>query len=288
MRRRVIAAAIASAIAAGITAVAAGGAGPSPGVSSGAPGIAVAGGAHVVATAQAGGTTLVELVRDRDGKTLRSRELPGKLGVPMITFSGVLEGTYAKGSRLVLASSIYEDRTFTTFVTLDTRTLAPLRTIKLKGSFAFDALSPNGRRLYVTQFPNGLNGPIRYLVRSLSLTTGTLDKGTIVDKTEPDERMNGLPMARAWSNDRGWAYTLYHGLESHAFVHALDVKNRRARCLDLPWSGTVQNGLETIQMSWSTSGILTLSQPGAGVLARIDTRKFTVEVVRDPVPPPAS
>jgi hypothetical protein len=288
MRRRALAAVVACAVTALVTVSATAAAGPSPGVMNGVPGIAVAGGAHVVTTAQAGGTTLVKLVRDRDGKVLRSQELPGKLGIPLITFSSVAEGTFANGRRLMLASSIYDDRVSTTFVTVDTRTLASVGTVKLTGSFAFDALSPDGRRLYVTQFPNGLNGPIRYVVRSLSLATGRLDPGTIVDKTEPNERMNGIPMARAWSSNRSWAYTLYHGLDSHAFVHALDVKNRRARCLDLPWHGNAQNGLETIRMSIDSAGILTLRQPLVGVLARIDTRTFEVSVLRAPEPPPAS
>lgn len=288
MRRRGIFAAAASAVAVGATAIAAVAGGPAPGVMNGAPGIAVAGGAHVTATVQGNGTTRVELVRDRDGKTLRARTIPARLGVPLITFSGVAEGTFDQGRKLLLASSIYDDRVSTTFVTLDTRTLATLSTVKLGGSFAFDALSPSGRKLYVTQFPNGLNGPIRYVVRSLDLATGKLDKGAIVDKTEPGERMSGIPMSRAWSTDRGWAYTLYNGLESHAFVHALDVKNRRARCIDLPWRGAMQNGLETIRMVYGRTGILTLTQPGVGVLARIDTRGFKVDVLRNPAPPPAS
>jgi hypothetical protein len=288
MSRRRIVSGLLGAVILGATALTATAAGPAPAVMQGAPGIQVAGGAHVVATATANGTTRVTLVRDRDGKVLRARVLPGKLGVPMITFSGLVEGTFASGRRLVLASSIYDDRTFTTFVTLDTRTLAPLRTIKLRGSFAFDALPPSGRRLFVTQFPNGLNGPIRYDVRSLSLATGRLDPGAIVDKTEPGEVMAGIAVGRAWSLDRSWAYTLYSGLESHAFVHALDTKNRRARCLDLPWAGNLQNGLEGIRLAVDRAGMLTLTQPGVGVLARIDTRTFRVDVLRDPVPPQAS
>jgi hypothetical protein len=136
MSRRRIFSSVVGAVIFGATGLTATAAGPAPAVMQGAPGIQVAGGAHVVATAKASGTTRVELVRDRDGKVLRSRVLEGRLGVPMITFSGLVEGTFANGRRLVLASSIYEDRTYTTFVTLDTRTLAPLRTIKLRGSFA--------------------------------------------------------------------------------------------------------------------------------------------------------
>jgi len=288
MKRRTIAVGAACALVVGATSLAAAAAGPAPAVMQGAPGIQVAGGAHVVATAKANGTTRVQLVRDRDGKVLRSRMLEGRLGVPMVTFSGLVEGTFASGKRLVLASSIYDGGSSTRFVTLDTRTLATLRTIQLPGSFAFDALSPNGRRLYVTQFPNGLNGPLRYEVRSLSLTTGRLDPGTIVDKTEPGEVMAGMPVGRAWSLDKGWAYTLYNGLESHAFIHALDTMNRAARCLDLPWQGAQQDGLERVRLAVDRAGMLTLTQPGVGVLARIDTTTFRVDVLRDPVSPRAS
>ena len=285
MNRRTIAAGVATALAAGATSLAAAAAGPAPPVMQGPPGIQVAGGAHVVTTARANGTTLVQLVRDRDGKVTRSRVIRGKLGVPVVTVSGLAEGTFASGKRLVLASSIYDNAGVTRFVTLDTRTLAPLRTIQLSGAFAFDALSPNGRRLFVTQFPHGLDGPIRYDVRSLNLTTGRLDPGTIVDKTEPDEVMAGIAMGRGWSLDRSWAYTLYNGLDSHAFVHALDTKNRQARCLDLPWRGAQQNGLEQVRLAVDRAGMLTLTQPGVGLLARIDTHSFRVDVLRDPVAP---
>jgi hypothetical protein len=75
-------------------------AGPVPPVLNGAPGIAVAGGAHVVAVAKpepGGGATQLRLVRDRDGTVLRTRVLPANVGVPTVTFSGLVEGTWAKG-----------------------------------------------------------------------------------------------------------------------------------------------------------------------------------------------
>jgi hypothetical protein len=282
MRRRSGVAALASAVTLGVIASSAGAAGPVPGVLQGGPGIAVAGNAHVVAT-KLGARTRVQLIRDRDRVVLRTRVLPGTLGVPQITFSGVVEGTWATGRRLMLSTSIYDSSASTRFVVVDTRTLEVVRTIALPGAFAFDALSPDGKRLYLTQFPNGVNGPIRYVVRSLIVATGRLEPGAIVDKTEPGERMAGIPMARAWSREGGSAYTLYNGLESHAFVHALDTTKRSARCIDLPWSGDAQSGLERIRMAVDPNGVLVLSQPGVGVLARIDTRTFEVEVLRDPL-----
>jgi len=221
-------------------------------------------------------TTRIWLVRNRDGEQVRSRVLPGKLGVPAVTFNGVAEGTWAHGGKLLLASSIYDDSARTTFVVVDTRTLKPVKTIRLRGAFAFDALSPSGARLYLLQFPQGVNGGIHYVVRSLNMRTGRLEPGAIVDKTEPDEQMNGIAMYRAWSPDRTWAYTLYNGGPSHAFVHALNTRTRTARCIDLPWAGEAQNILENVQMA-VRGGVLMLSGPSGGVLARIDRRTFSVE-----------
>jgi hypothetical protein len=175
----------------------------------------------------------------------------------------------------VLASSIYDDQRQTRFVVVDTKTLRPLRTIRLRGAFAFDALSPNGQRLFVLQFPQGVDGGVHYVVRSVNMRTGRLEPGAIVDKTEPDERMSGIAVNRAWSPDRTWAYTLYNGGESHAFVHALNTRTRTARCIDLPWEGEAQSLLENVQLA-VRGGSLTLTEPGGDVLARIDTRTFSV------------
>jgi hypothetical protein len=265
-----------AALASAALAAAATAAGPAPQVLQGEPGIPVAGEAHVVTIAGPNASsTRVLLVRDRDGKTIRKRVLTGKLGVPAVTFNGVAEGTWADGRRLVLASSVYDDQSRTRFVVIDTRTLRPLRTITLRGAFAFDALSPNGRRLYLLQFPQGIDGGIHYVVRSLSMRTARLEPGAIVDKTEPDEQMNGIAMFRAWSPDRRWAYTLYNGGASHAFVHALDTRTRTARCIDLPWKGEAQSILEQAQLTVKP-GALALIGPGGELLASVDTRTFAV------------
>jgi hypothetical protein len=242
----------------------------------GEPGVPVAGGAHVVTIAGANASsTRVRLVRDRDGTTIRQRVLTGKLGVPAVTFNGVAEGTWADGRRLVLSSSVYDDQSRTRFTVIDTRTLRPLKTIALRGAFAFDALSPDGRRLYLLQFPQGLDSGIRYVVRSLNMRTGRLEPGAIVDRTEPDEQMNGIAMYRAWSPDRTWAYTLYNGGASHAFIHALDTRTRTARCIDLPWKGNAQAILEHAQLSVK-AGALTLVGPDGRLLASVDTHTFAV------------
>jgi len=274
--RRLSGAALVAATVAGALALTASAAGPAPPLVLGEPGIPVAGGMHVVTVSgPSASSTRVWLVRDRDGKTVRRHVLSGKLGVPGITFNGLAEGTWAGGRRLLLSSSIYDDVTRTRFVVVDTRTLRPLRTITLRGAFAFDALSPSGARLYLLQFPQGINGGIHYVVRSLDMRTGRLEPGAIVDRTEPDEQMNGVALNRAWSPNRTWAYTLYNGGTSHAFIHALDTRTRTARCIDLPWKGEAQTILDTVQLAVKGSALL-LTGAGGQALASVDTQTFAV------------
>jgi hypothetical protein len=276
MTPRFLAVSVLAATVAGVAALTASAAGPAPQVLQGEPGIPVAGRAHVVTVAGPNAfSTRVWLVRDRDGKTIRKRVITGKLGVPAVTFNGVAEGTWAQGHRLVLSSSVYDDQSRTRFVVIDTRSLRALRTITLRGAFAFDALSPNGRRLYLLQFPQGVDGGIHYVVRSLDMRTGRLEPGAIVDKTEPEEQMNGIAFYRAWSPDRTWAYTLYNGGDSHAFIHALNTRARTARCIDLPWKGEAQTILEHAQLTVKP-GALTLIGPDGHVLATVDTQTFAV------------
>ncbi len=274
--RRLSGAALVGATVAGAVALTASAAGPAPPLVLGEPGIPVAGGMHVVTVSgPSASSTRVWLVRDRDGKTVRRHVLSGKLGVPGITFNGLAEGTWAGGRRLLLSSSIYDDVTRTRFVVVDTRTLRPLRTITLRGAFAFDALSPSGGRLYLLQFPQGLDGGIHYVVRSLDMRTGRLEPGAVVDRTEPDEQMNGVALNRAWSPNRTWAYTLYNGGTSHAFIHALDTRTRTARCIDLPWKGEAQTILDTVQLAVKGNALL-LTGAGGQALASVDTQTFAV------------
>ncbi len=89
--------------------------------------------------------------------------------------------------------------------------------------------------------------------------------------------MNDVPMNRVWGPNRTWAYTLYNGGTSHAFVHALNTRGRVARCIDLPWAGEAQSILDGARLAVGAKGALRLTDAGGDVLARIDTRTFSVK-----------
>jgi len=204
---------------------------PLPTAYSGRVGATAPGGEERLVTRRARHDTLVRAVRRSDGKVLRSRVVKGRWAVPAVTLNGATTGLSADGRTLVLGRS---PRSFpprsTHLAIVDARRLVIRREIALKGLFTVDAISPDGRWLYVIEYPG--EDLLDYHVRALDTSTGRLDPRDIVDPREPDEQMGGMPMARAVSRDGRWAYTLYTGGEE-TFIHALDTVGRTAACIDL-------------------------------------------------------
>jgi hypothetical protein len=209
--------------------------GPSPGVLDGWPGLAVHG-VHYVADS-AGRSTLVEVTR-RSGPTLRARTVRGSFGIPLVTWGGDVGGLSADGGTLALQQPSNGGglARVSRFDVLDARSLRTLRRIVLAGDFAYDALSPDGRTLYLVEHVSALD-VTRYRVRAYDVAAGRLLPEIIADRTTWQTAMAGSPLSRASSADGGWVYTLYGRTDGHgvAFVHALDTRHRRAVCLDVPW-----------------------------------------------------
>jgi hypothetical protein len=213
---------------------AADGGGPSPGPSFGPPGAVD----HVrslrYVTLLTGKTTLVEAISTRGGRVIRWTSLKGMLGLPQVAWDGSMGGLTRDGTYLLLASPAGITST-TRFALLGAGSLKVLARARLRGAWAFDALSPDGRVMYLIQYLGRWGSATQpYAVRAFNWDTGKLYPDTIVDRREPDEKMNGQPITRAGSPN-GWAYTLYQRLGKRPFVHALDTVHRKAFCVDLPW-----------------------------------------------------
>jgi hypothetical protein len=208
----------------------------------------------VVYTAEASGNRTTLAVRPRPGgEVLRKRTLPGRWGIPLLTFNGETGGLSHDGRLLVLSTKRFGQplRARSAFVVVDTRRLAVTRRIDLPGHFAYDVLSPNGRILYLIEHfsPSEI---LRYRVRAYDLKRGRLLPGAIVDKREPDEPMSGIPSARISSPDGRKVFTLYVNQE-HPFVHLLDTVSRAAFCIDLPHE-TDLRALETATLRLTRGG----------------------------------
>jgi hypothetical protein len=254
--------------------------GPSPGVSVGWDGTVDAASAVRYVALAAAKTTTVAAVRTSDGRVLRYATIRGAFGIPLVAFDGTAEGISSDGKTLVLAD-VGARPDETRFAVLSTKTLRLRKAVTLPGLWAYDALSPNGRTLYATQYL-GTGANARYNVRSVSLVTGEPVGGAIIDRREPDEEMNGSPWARTRSANGAWAYTLYAKPNGTGFVHALDTAKRRAFCVDLPWRTSVQR-LAAVRLSLADGGrSLELAKRGGNRLAVVDTTTFKVTAYAKP------
>lgn len=122
---------------------------------------------------------------------------------------------------------------------------------QLPGRFEFDALSTDGRLLYLIEH-RPPKGSENYRVRVYDFSADELRKRPVADKRNLQTDMTGRPMAQTTSADGVWVFTLYRGAE-HAFVHALNVDRAEALCLDLPHGSGQGSG------SWS----LTIAADGS-------------------------
>ena len=164
----------------------------------------------------------------------RSGSSPARLGVPTITFEGLVEGTSEQGpqarARLVdLRQRAAHDVRRARHADARSAPHDPppgsvgVRRAVARRSQALRPALPAGR-----ERRHPVRRPLGQPAYGASSSPGRSSTGR-----EPSERMNGIALARAWSRDGTWAYTLYNGGTSHAFVHALDTRARR-RALHRP------------------------------------------------------
>lgn len=245
--------------------------GPVPPVQGGA-GVSAPGSSLAYIAVRAGHDTVLQRVRRADGVVERSRLIRGSYGVPGAAYDGSNTGLSFDEHTLVLAA-IRERSTNTRLLTLDARSLRPRAQIVLPGHMTVDAISPDGRWLYLIRYRSVRNN--RYDVLAYDLARRHLLPTPIVDPREPDEKMQGFPLTRTVSADGRWAYTLYANPEGEPFIHALDTERRTAACIDLDDLTTEDASDARLVLAGGTLRV----EGTAGPLALVDTRTFAV---RDP------
>jgi hypothetical protein len=240
----------------------------------GGPGIAAPNGVRYVARLSGPAT---KVLANRDGETLRSVSVPGHWGLQAATLAGGLTGLSGDGRLLVLAPPTRgEPVDVTTFALVATPTLTQLGTIRLRGDFTVDALSPNGNTLYLIQHLTG-NDVARYQVRAYDVRARKLLKRVVADKRQAGWAMHGYPMARAATATGSRVYTLYSPGNNYPFIHALDTVAMTAVCVGLPLSWADPNTLNGARLTLSGDGRrLTVSGPRLGETISVDTRTFKV------------
>jgi hypothetical protein len=224
---------------------------------------------------EAGEGTLVMRQRS-DGLIMRSRFIEGRWGIPAVAYDGTASGLSEDGETLVLINPRDQfPRADTPFLVFDADRLRITDRFTLDGDFSFDAISPDGQKMYLIHYLSRRD-PTQYEVRSYDLEGGSLDPKPIVDPNEEGEEMYGSPMTRATSPDGRWAYTLYDGAH-HPFIHALDTERGEAVCIDLDPGAVPPRQLWRMTLDPSPDGsTLTVTHSKHGPVAIVDTKSFNV------------
>jgi len=223
--------------------------------------------------------TLVAQIATSDGRVLRFRYLRTRFTIPAVAYDGSADGLSADGRTLVLIQPRARfPRRSTRFAILGAQALRLREPVRLRGDYSFDAISPDGRTMYLIHYLSADDATV-YEVRAYDLTRSQLLPDPIVDPYASGEEMRGNPVTRAASPDGRWAYTLYDGAGGHPFVHALDAVGQTARCVNLHLLAG-RKDLSTLRLRMSGATLAVLA--AAGPVARIDTRTFRLQ------PPAAS
>ena len=238
--------------------------------------ITVAGSPYGYTAAGAGRDTVVKRFAGAGGPLRSELRLSGRYGIPGADYGGSLTGLSADGHTLVLAELLGNPPPRTTrLLVVNTPGLTVRARLSLPGWSTVDAISPDGRWLYLIHYRS--SNITKYEVRAYDLVTRRFLARPIVDPHDRGEAMNGVPMTRVMSVNGRWAYTLYARPSGVPFVHALDTVGRRAVCIDLPSVSTMDIGTAHLVL---TAGGATLGVQAPGMTQTlINTRTFAVHTV---------
>jgi hypothetical protein len=197
--------------------------------------VLAADGSVAYARFQSGGRTQVRALDATDGRELRMTSVEGLHNLPRI---GPLPAGLSPNGRWLALQALpgpEREAPHSRFVVLDTAFEGAPRQVDLEGVFEFDALDDEGRWLYLIEYGADWSAAETYRVRRYDLERGALDPAVIADKRNGDEEMVGQRQAAVASPDGRWLYSLYlDAAGGLAFIHALNLVDGYALCIDLP------------------------------------------------------
>jgi hypothetical protein len=183
--------------------------------------------------------TTISVIDTSSGATVRTLNIPGSYST---ADRGYADSMLSGDGRWLALRAQNMPAGATSIVLVDTQAGKLVKSIQLKGDFTLDAVSPKGTMLYLLEYYQA--GTSHYNVRAYDVNANQLLDGSIVDKNDLGDKMQGVALARQVSDDGDMAYTLYiNPVTNKAFIHILwltDTVNNSvpfpaiARCLDLP------------------------------------------------------
>jgi len=204
---------------------------------------------HVVADAGPH-STAIRRYDARTGRLLESSTIPGRWWLNAVS---------ADAGRLVLADLVKGRRTTTRFALVEGVRGRLTRIVKLRGYLEAEAVSTDGRRLFLVQWLRR-----GYVVRGYDLRERRL---TTIRAGGDPAVMRGTAWGSVASPDGRWLLTLYLESDGETAIHALDLRRGRAACIDLP-AASFEDGRG---YGFLVAGDTALAvNPTLGLVARVD------------------
>jgi hypothetical protein len=168
----------------------------SPGLIQGWTGVTAPGFPFRYVTMPSGSSTVLAQVRRSSGRVWGFRSFAGFWGVPQVANDGTAGGLNRDRKVVVLAAWDPRGhlRSTSRFLLVSTRSFRVWRRVTLKGDFAFDAISPGARTLYLIEHVSATD-LTRYRVRAYDLATRRLLPRAIADRRQAGWTMQGYPVA---------------------------------------------------------------------------------------------
>src|SRR5713101_6682972 len=178
------------------------------------------------------GSAQLKAIDPAAGQTIAQTAIPGGFALPNIAFQGPTAGLSPNGQWLALTSQTQPSAGAinTNFLVGSSALTDSFKTIHVKGDFVFDALSNDGKSLYLIQ---KMKDPNHYQVQLYDVSAGFLMPQVVVDKREPNEPMNGIRGDSVADPAGNHVYTVY-ARQAGPFIHALPLDQPIAWCVDLP------------------------------------------------------
>jgi hypothetical protein len=223
---------------------------------------------------QPSGSAQLKAIDPASGRTIAQTTIPAGYTLPNIAFQGPTAGLSPNGQWLALSSQGHSSggAVTTNFLVGSSALTDSFKTIRVNGDFVFDALSNDGKSLYLVQKMKDAN---HYQVRLYDVSAGLLAPQPVVDKREPNEPMNGIRGDSVADPTGNYVYTVYIR-DAGPFIHALPLDQPIAWCVDLPPS-THANDIER-QFHWALA-------LGNGRIYAVNASLKTVAVMMPGQPP---
>ncbi len=232
--------------------------------------------AYYVDLAKGGEATVVQK-RSR-GRVLASLSLTNGWGIQMADLGGQVTGLSPNGRVLVLTDNIEPNgaiRVTSQFAVIDTATMKIRTVLRLHGDYSVDALSPDGRFLYLIHHLAAKNAT-SYQVQGYDLRAHRMLPGVIADKRQAGWTMEGFPISRATTKSGDWVFTFYQMNDNYPFVHALDTVHHVAVCIGIPADWTKNAAWISAAHVSLAGGKLVIATRHGTVRYLLDTKTFKV------------